>query len=250
MTDELLFERLASHDGPAAMDSAFEARLYAVLEREQRGGRSLRPALLLAATLMLVLAITAAIAVGSGFIKPPWLDRLLFPGPSPTSPSLLATPTESPSASLLPGLGMPGTRSSPAGEYGWTCCRTGPNWMHNVVGSGQTQLQFAVKDDCFVGEGPEPIAVTVAGLDALYVEPYADPDSVFFFGGYRGVETTGAYAIAIGDRTLCVYLTWDPETTPEELSAARQVVESIRGQPWGEDRIRIIFTLAAGWDTG
>ena len=48
---------------------------------------------------------------------------------------------------------------------------------------------------------------------------------------------------------VCVYLTWDASTTPEELDAARQVVESIRGQTYGSG-IRIVFTLPEGWDTG
>jgi hypothetical protein len=61
--------------------------------------------------------------------------------------------------------------------------------------------------------------------------------------------TTGAYALPIGGRTLCVYLTWDASTTPDELDAARQVVESIRGQAYGSG-IRIIFALPVGWDTG
>ena len=39
-------------------------------------------------------------------------------------------------------------------------------------------------------------------------------------------------------------------TTPAELSAARDAVGSIRGQPFGEDGIRINFTLPAGWDVG
>jgi hypothetical protein len=85
MNDELLFGRMASHDGPAAPDIAFEDRLYLILQGEMRRGRSLRPALLLAATLILVFTITAAIAVGSGLIKLPRVDRLLIPDPSPTS---------------------------------------------------------------------------------------------------------------------------------------------------------------------
>lgn len=93
MNDELLFERLASHEGPAAPDSAFEDRLYSILQRDMHRGRSLRPALLLAATLLLVLTITAAIAVGSGLIKPPWLDRLFIPMPSPTSTNPSPTST-------------------------------------------------------------------------------------------------------------------------------------------------------------
>ena len=92
--------------------------------------------------------------------------------------------------------------------------------------------------------------MTVAGLDGLYVVPYQDPDVLFFHRGNRGAETTGAYALAIDDRTLCVYLTWDPDTPPEELRAARQVVESIRAQPFGQEGVRINFTLPQGWDTG
>jgi hypothetical protein len=62
--------------------------------------------------------------------------------------------------------------------------------------------------------------------------------------------TTAAYALPIADRTLCVYLRWDSATTPEELDAARAVVDSIRGEPHEEQGIRIVFTLPAGWDTG
>ena len=66
----------------------------------------------------------------------------------------------------------------------------------------------------------------------------------------RTNEISGAYALAIGDRTLCVYLTWDAYTTEDELESARQVVESIRGQPFGRDGVLINFTLPEGWDTG
>lgn len=127
--------------------------------------------------------------------------------------------------------------------------------MHNVVVDGtafrQTQITFAAEDDCFAGAtGPESVPVTIAGLDGLYVEPYGDPSVVF--GTLQGGETTGAYALPIDDRTLCVYLTWDPATTPDELEAARQVVESIRGKVSDTDGTRIVinFTLPQGWDTG
>jgi hypothetical protein len=125
--------------------------------------------------------------------------------------------------------------------------------MHSVVVVGDsyrmTQMIFAVEDDCFVsGKGPEPVPVTVAGLDGRYVEPFDGP-GVLFMPAREDGQTTGAYALPIGDRTLCVYLTWDASTTMDELDAARQVVESIRGQAYGRG-IRIIFTLPAGWDTG
>ena len=90
--------------------------------------------------------------------------------------------------------------------------------------------------------------MTVAGLDGLYVEPYRTLASRSCMS--QSAETTGAYALAIGDRTLCVYLTWDPDTTQDELEAARQVVESIRAEPLGPDGIRINFSLPRGWDTG
>lgn len=180
------------------------------------------------------------------------------PPPVEPEPSASVEPEPSasvepePSALMLPDLPLPGMGlNEPAGEYGWTGALGSTGGMHYVVADGsefrQTQLVFAVENDCF-GAAGDPVPVTVAGLDGLYVEP--NEDSSMTFGTRRGGETTGAYALPIGDRTLCVYLTWDPATTPDELEAARQVVESIRGQPFGPDGIRITFTLPARWDTG
>jgi hypothetical protein len=92
--------------------------------------------------------------------------------------------------------------------------------------------------------------VTVAELDGLYLEPYDDDSEYWNTSTSSGGETTAVYALPVGDRTLCTYLRWDAATTPDELSAAREVVESIRGEPYGEEGIRINFTLPAGWDTG
>jgi len=166
------------------------------------------------------------------------------PSPSPSqsatpSPSLTATPTESPSASQLPALQMPGMNpNNPAGEYGWTGVVGSSAWMHNVVGHGEIEMVFAIKYHCFAGgEGSEPVPVTVAGLEGWYVE--------------RTVlgHTTGAWALPFDDRSLCVYLTGNALTTPEELDAARKVVGSIRSQAY-EGGIRINFTLSQGWDRG
>ncbi|HEX5913924.1 MAG TPA: hypothetical protein VFY54_12410 [Rubrobacter sp.] len=162
-----------------------------------------------------------------------------------------------PLASKLPDLRLPGMNlDEPAGEYGWTGGTGARGWMHRVVENPpgqtrQTQLAFTVEDDCFARSlGAEPTSVTVAELDGLYVEPY-DGDSGYWSTSIpSGGETMAAYALPIGDRILCVYLRWDPATTPDELSAARGVVESIRGEPYGEDGIRIVFTLPFGWDTG
>ena len=121
------------------------------------------------------------------------------------------------SASKLRPLGLPGRSvNEPAGEYGWTGGSGKSGWMHRVAANGQIHLVFGVSADCF-DAGGDPVAVTVAGLDGLYVEPY-EGSSVTFIGR-RGGETTGAYALPIGDRTLCVYLTWDPAITPYQLSA-------------------------------
>jgi hypothetical protein len=127
--------------------------------------------------------------------------------------------------------------------------------MHKVVviagdGYRQTQIVFAVENDCFAGgEAPAPVPKTVAGLDGWYVEPY-DGAGVLFMPERESGQTTGGYALPIGDRTLCVYLTWDPTTTTDELHGARQVVESIRAEALGPGGIRIIFTLPEGWDIG
>ncbi|HLC03113.1 MAG TPA: hypothetical protein VJK02_08765 [Anaerolineales bacterium] len=170
------------------------------------------------------------------------------PGPAPSdSPA-----SPDPSAQVLRALGLPGARGGPPGEYGWTGALGSSTGMHSVVEGAsefrQTQITFAVENECFAGgEGPEPVRMTVAGLDGLYVEPYQDPGVLFVA---RGGERTGAYALPIGDRTLCVYLSWDPATTQVELDAALRVVESIRGQPFGPDGIRINFTITTLWDTG
>jgi hypothetical protein len=174
--------------------------------------------------------------------------------PPPDEPVPSASDEPVPSASMLPALGLPGARASAGGEYGWTGelgSRAGMHAPVDTAGGGyQTQMVFAVENDCFAsGEGPEPVAVTVAGLDGWYVEPYDGP-GVIFMPERESDQTTGGYALPIADRTLCVYLTWDQATPNDALDAARQVVESVRGQPFGDNGIRITFTLPEGWDTG
>ena len=188
--------------------------------------------------------------------------------PTPTGPSTSAStktrpsttpasgrPVPTSSASLLPELAMPGARRSPAGEYGWEGALGSRTGMHKYVesaggGTRQTQIVFAIKNDCFASvEGPDPVPTTVAGLGGWYVEPYDGP-GVLFMPERDSGQTTGAYALPIDDRTLCVYLTWDATTTADELDAEREVVESIRGQASGPSGIRISFTLPEGWDTG
>jgi hypothetical protein len=123
--------------------------------------------------------------------------------------------------------------------------------MHNLEGEGETQIVFAVEGDCFAGgEGPDPAPVTIGTLVGLIVEPYHAPDpAIVHFGGIDS-PTTAAYALAVGDRMLCVYLSWDPVATPAKLDAARAVINSIRAEPFGRAGIRIVFSTQGGWDTG
>ena len=79
------------------------------------------------------------------------------------------------------------------------------------------------------------------------IEPYMPPVT---FGSLHGDEITRAYELAVGDRTLCLWLTWHATTTDEELDEAMRILDHLRVEPIGDSRIRIQFTLGAGWDTG
>ena len=194
------------------------------------------------------------ILVGCGLLNDP-----TNPGESPAgTPSASAEP----SISLLPALSLPtyGQRNRP-GEYGWTLARESRGGMLNVVGDGddfrQTQIVFSVGsiyNDCFPGiRGAQPDSMMLwhgdTWYDAWYVEPFEaeSPRDVMFLP--RGGETTRAYAIPIEDRMLCVYLSWDPTSTPDEIDAAHSVISSIRALPF-RSGVRIVFTTEGGWDTG
>jgi hypothetical protein len=119
--------------------------------------------------------------------------------------------------------------------------------------TGYRDLTFAAVDgaaaDCFAGaDGPEPVPVTIGGVNGMYVEPYGDP-SVQVTQPQGDGTTTAAYALPFEDQTLCVYLSWDADISAEELEAARQVVESIRGHRHRAG-VQFILTLPAGWHTG
>jgi hypothetical protein len=246
MTD--LRGRMRIYDQAPAPDYWSEAELRASAIPQPE--RSARPTLILVGALLAILLISAAIAVGSGVIELPSLDE----SPSPSAVASIApTSSPEPSAATPAPLGLPGAGVSPAGEYGWTGAPGSQGWMHSVVSEGdgfrQTQIIFAMADGCFTsGDGPEPLEVTVAGVEGLYVEPYRDLSLMFYL--YNGGETIGGYALPIDGRILCVYLAWDTTTTQAELESLREIVETVRGHAFGPNGLRITFTLPAGWDTG
>lgn len=156
-----------------------------------------------------------------------------------------------PATGSLPALPLPRTVASPAGDYGWEGgpgSRAGMHKVNEREGRDVASLIFAVGPDCLSGgDGPETGTVRVAGFDSVSIEPFEPPVP---FGGMDGGEITRAHALAVGDRTLCVFLTWPPTTTPDELAAAMAILDTIRAVPIGEDRVRIVFTLDEGWDIG
>ena len=159
------------------------------------------------------------------------------------------SPLQSPS---LPALSLPGAFASPAGEYGFDSGLRPSAGMHKFTGDGSREvadLTFSVL--CDAKEWDEPTQhVNVAGFDAVYAEPYEPPVT---FTGPEGDETTRAYALAVGDRTLCAFLTWHETTTDEERDALLQIVETIRAEHIKNGRrdfVRAIFTLDEGWDVG
>jgi hypothetical protein len=164
------------------------------------------------------------------------------------SPSAVASP--SPSATpQLPALRLPGTTSSPAGEYGWTGRAGGfPAQLHTVEGVGERALIFQVGGGCREAiEKKVTRPVHLAGFDGVAVEPYEPPVP---FGAPGGDEVTRAHALAVGDRTLCVYLTWSRDTTASELESVERVLDTLRAEPINDDLVRVTFILDSGWDTG
>jgi hypothetical protein len=150
-------------------------------------------------------------------------------------------------------LRLPGTRASPAGVYGFEGAPGRRIGMHKVVGdNGVTReaaaLIFAVGGDCIADGGDqEAKPVRIGGWDGVSIEPYEPPVT---FIPPDGDEVTRAHALDLGDRTLCVFLTWHSTTTDAEVAALGQILETLRAEPIGENRIRVTFTLDDGWDVG
>lgn len=119
--------------------------------------------------------------------------------------------------------------------------------MHWVTDNGEVAaMQFARRDSCFRGSGAVLVPVTVAGYEGAYLEPH-EPPVVF---NRVGDEVTRAYELNIGSGTLCIYVTWHPTTTADELDAALGILDTLRAEYREDGSIRINFTLADRWDTG
>jgi hypothetical protein len=115
MNDDELTRLFRSLDEPAEPRTAFADELFANLERMTSGAVARRQAsvrwLLVAATLLLVVTLGAALAVGSGLVKAPFVVDVVSPTPSPSgsavasgnpipSATASASPTPLPTASI------------------------------------------------------------------------------------------------------------------------------------------------------
>jgi hypothetical protein len=174
----------------------------------------------------------------------------------PASPVTAASPAASsaipPAAEgSLPALRLPGTRSSPAGKYGWEGGLGERAGMHRVIEVREpreaTAMVFEVGPECLRSTQTPRVPVRVAALDGVSVEPYEPPVT---FGSLSAGTVTRAYALAVGDRTLCVYLTWNDATTAAELDEAVRILDTLEAEPISASRIRLVFTLEDGWDIG
>ena len=107
MNDEQLTRLFRSLEEQAEPDAAFTDALFARLEREAGGSRRRMsaPWALLAAALLLAGVVGAAVAVGSGLVKLPFVVAIASTTPEPTAtPMSSATPVPSESASPTPTL--------------------------------------------------------------------------------------------------------------------------------------------------
>jgi hypothetical protein len=105
MNDDELTRLFRSLDEPAEPRAAFADELFANLERMNSGAVARRQTsvrwLLLAATLLLVMSLGAALAVGSGLVKLPFVVDVVSPTPSPSA-SAVESATPSATASTTP----------------------------------------------------------------------------------------------------------------------------------------------------
>jgi hypothetical protein len=211
---------------------------------------------------LVTLALLAALATGA--IQRPDIPILGLTENATASPAPTSSPTEVPStapataeppsptaapaaAGALPPRTLPGPRGGPPREYGWQGESGDTGGMHRVVGGQEAvAIFFRVGSDCLDAPREQQRPVQVAGFDGVVVEPYMPPMQFSQIGD----EITRAYALSVGGRILCLYITWHPTTSDAERQKAEQIVDGLRAQRISEDVIRINITLVDGWDTG
>lgn len=95
MSDEQVFDLLATHSGPVTPSAEFEDRLFAILQGGVAQRRATPGLVLPFAAALAAVALLGAAAIGAGLLTLPFIDREPTPPPSvPTTP----TPTPGPSA--------------------------------------------------------------------------------------------------------------------------------------------------------
>ena len=195
----------------------------------------------LAAAVILIAAL-----LGYRYLVTPDVGTRQPTGSADAPHSVAATPPAV--AASLPLLTLPGARGGPPGEYGWGGAEGSSGGMHRVVGDAEaTAMLFAIGPHCLESTVDQyRVAVRVAGLEGVSVEPYV-PAVTF---NNVGDEITRAYALDVDGRTLCVFVTWHPTTSDGDRDAAFEILDSLRAEPNGRDGIRITFTLHHEWDTG
>jgi hypothetical protein len=108
--------------------------------------------------------------------------------------------------------------------------------MHNGYGSGDVEITIRGVPNGWGNEGGG-IPATVAG----------------HVGTYRRItERLEEWTVEVEGRTIAIQLKARPGTSQSDLAEAHAIIESMRTEPWDNDRgFRLVFTLTTDdWDSG
>ena len=222
-------------------------------------GRSPRPAARIAVA-MAALALASLVGCADRVTPSPRPDL------SPTQPASLAlasSPTTSPSAipwdsELFRGCRLPGTTASPAGKYCWEGApsvpgrQRDPSGMHRVIGDGDDEREvvamlFAVGPDCLKASRESRYPCESLASTALSSSPSSQRSHS------AGTKTTTRREPTPSPSATGPYASTSPGThgrRPTSWTRPRRSLNLLQATPIGSDRVRTLFTLDAGWDTG
>ena len=179
MNDDELTRLFRSLDEPAEPRTAFADTLFADLERMTSGAVARRQTvrwLLLAATLLLVASLGAALAVGSGLVKLPFVVAVVSPTPSPSASTVESvTPTPSATGSASP-TSLPAT---PAPTPSPISVAMSSSASFSLLPTAQP-ADFVSHISCNGSIGPsDPVALVELGgtVGVVALRDYADPGS-------------------------------------------------------------------------